>query len=51
MQIGKNGKTQIMERIALPNEKRIRTLRQKKTFKYIGILEADIVKQVVVKEK
>ena len=35
----------------LPNQDKIRTLRVKDTYKYLGILEADTIKQVVVKEK
>ena len=33
------------------NEKKIRTLREKETYKYFGILEADTIKQVKMKEK
>ena len=35
----------------LPNQDKIRTLGEKKTYKYFGILEADTIKQVEVKEK
>ena len=30
---------------------RIRSLREKETYKYLGILEVDIIKQVEMKEK
>ena len=35
----------------LPNHNKIRTLREKETYKYLGILEADTIKQVGMKEK
>ena len=34
-----------------PNRKKIRTLGEKETYKYLGILEADMIKQLEVKEK
>ena len=39
------------EGIVLPNQEKIRTLREKETYKYLGILEADNIKQVEMKEK
>ena len=33
------------------NQEKIRTLGEKENYKYLGILEMDIVKQVVMKEK
>ena len=33
------------ERIKLPNKKSIRTLREKENYKYLGIVEADSMKQ------
>ena len=39
------------EVIELPNLQRIRTLGEKKNYKYLGILEADTIKQVEMKEK
>ena len=35
----------------LPNQDNIRTLGEKETYKYLGILEADTIKQVERKEK
>ena len=35
----------------LPNQDKIRTLGEKETFKYLGILEADTIKQEEMKEK
>ena len=39
------------ERKELLNQEKIRTLGEKETYKYLGILEADTIKQVVMKEK
>ena len=39
------------EGIKLPNQENIRTLREKKTYKYLGILELDIIKQAEMKEE
>ena len=47
----KSGKRQITEGIELPNQGKIRTLREKETYKYLGILEVDTIKQVEMKEK
>ena len=33
------------------NQDKIRTLEEKETYKYLGILEADDIKQVKMKEK
>ena len=46
-----SGKREIMEGIEMPHQKRIRTLKEKETFKYFGILEADTIEQVEKKEK
>ena len=35
----------------LPNQDKIRTLGEKETYKYLGILEADTIKQVQMKDK
>ena len=40
-----------MKGIEQPIQERIRTFREKENYKYLGILEADIIKQVVMKEK
>ena len=40
----------MMERTELPNQDKIRN-RRKETYKYLGILEADTIKQMEIKEK
>ena len=45
MLVMKSGKRQITEGKELPNKEKLRTLRKKETFKYLGILEADTIKQ------
>ena len=35
----------------LPNQDKIRTLGENETYKYLGILEADTIKQVEMKDK
>ena len=47
----KSGKRHQTDRIELQNQDKIRTLGEKKTYKYLSILEADIIKQVKMKEK
>ena len=47
MKIGKRHRTDGME---LPNHDKIKTLRENETYKYLGILEADTIKQVEIKE-
>ena len=37
--------------MSLPNQDKIRTLGENETYKYLGILEADTIKQVEMKEK
>ena len=37
--------------IELPNQDKIRTLVENETYKYLGILEADTIKQVEMKNK
>ena len=44
----KSEKRQITEGIKLANQERIR---EKENYKYLGVLEADIIKQVEMKEK
>ena len=46
----KSGKWQMIEGIELPNQERMRTLGEKETNKYLGILEADTIKQVEIKK-
>ena len=40
-----------MEGINLPKQEKIRTLGEKETYEYLGILEVDTIKQVDMKEK
>ena len=47
----KSGKWHLTEEIELPNQDKIRTLGEKETYRYLGILEADSNKQVEMKEK
>ena len=51
MPIMKSGKRHRTERMELPNQEKIRILGEKETYKYLEILEADIIKQVETKEK
>ena len=47
----KSGKRHLTDGIELPNQDKIRTLAENKTYKYLGILEADTIKQVEMKNK
>ena len=49
--IMKSRKRQMKEGKELPNQDKIRTLGEKETYKYLGILEADTLKQAEMKEK
>ena len=51
MFVMKSGKRQPTDGMELPNQDKIKTLAEKETSKYLGILEADIIKQVEMKEK
>ena len=48
MKMGKRNMTDGMEQ---PNQDKIRTLRENETYKYLGILKADSIKQVEMKGK
>ena len=50
MLIMKNGKQHMTEGLKLSNQEKIRTLGEKETYKYLGILEIDTIKQVEMKE-
>ena len=41
-----SGKRHITDGMEIPNPDRIRTLEENETYKYLGILEADTIKQV-----
>ena len=47
----KSGKRHMTDGIELPNQDKITTLGEKETYKYLGILEDDTIKQVEIKEK
>ena len=51
MLILKSEKRKIMEGIELLNKGRIRTLRKKENYKYLGVLDADTIKKWKWKEK
>ena len=42
----KSGKRHLTDRMELSNQDKIKTLGEKETYKYLGILEADDMKQV-----
>ena len=50
MLVMKSFKRYLIDEMAPPNQDMIRTLREKKTYKHLGILEADTIKQVKMKE-
>ena len=47
----KSRKQQMTEGTELPNQGKVRTFREKETYKYLGILEADTIKQAEMREK
>ena len=47
----KSGKRHLTDGIELLNQNKIRTLAENETYKYLGILEADTIKQVEMKNK
>ena len=47
----KNGKWHLADGIELPNQDKIRMLTENETYKYLGILEADTIKKVELKDK
>ena len=51
MLVVKSGKRQLTDGMELPNQDKIKTLAENETYKYLGILEADTIKQVKMKEK
>ena len=46
-----NGTRQIIEGIELPNQERIRTVGEKENYNYLGMFEADTIKQAEMKKK
>ena len=51
MLVMKSGKRHMTDRMELPNHDEIRTLGENENYKYLGILEADTIKQVEMKDK
>ena len=51
MLIMRRGKRQITEGIEQPNHEKFRMFGEKECYKYLGILEADTIKQAEMKEK
>ena len=51
MLVMKSGQRQLTDGMELPNQDKIKTLAENKTYKYLGILEADTIKQVEMKEE
>ena len=51
MLVMKSGKRHLTDGMELPKQDKIRTLGEKETYKYLGILEADTIKQVEMKDK
>ena len=47
----KSGKRHMTDGMELPNHDKIRTPGENETYKYLGILEADTIKQVQMKDK
>ena len=50
MFIMKSRKRQMAEGLELPNQEKIRTLREKEKYNYLGILETDTIKHAEMKE-
>ena len=51
MLVMKSGKRHLTDGMELPNKDKIKTLAENETYKYMGILEADTIKQVEMKDK
>ena len=51
MLVMKSGKRPLTDGMELPNQDKIRTFGEKETYKYLGILEADTIKQMEMKDK
>ena len=51
MLVMKRSKRHMTDGMELPNEDKIRTLGEKETYKYLGILKADSIKEEEMKEK
>ena len=51
MFVRKTGERHLTNGMELPNQNKIRNLGEKETYKYLGILEIDTIKQEEMKEK
>ena len=51
MHVMKSGKRHMTDGMELPNDDKIRTLGENETYKYLGIVEADTIKQMEMKDK
>ena len=51
MLVMKSGKRQLTDGMELPGQDKIKTLAENETYKYLGILEADTMKQGEMKDK
>ena len=51
MLVMKSGKRQMTDGMELPNKDKIKSLAENETYKYLGILDADTIKQAEMKEK
>ena len=51
MLVMKSGKRQLTDGMELPNKDKIKTLAENETYEYLGILKADTIKQVEMKDK
>ena len=51
MLVMKSGKRHLTEGMELQNQDKIKTLAENETYKYLGILEAETIKQVEMKDK
>ena len=51
MLVIKSGKRHMTDGMELPNHEKIRTVGENENYKYLGILEADTIKQVEMKDK
>ena len=51
MLVMESGKRHMADEMEPPNHDKIRTLGEEETYKYLGILEADTIKQVEMKDK
>ena len=51
MLVMKSGKRHLTEGDKLPNQEKLRTLGKMETYKYLGILEVDTIKNLEMKKK